>query len=129
VTGGTGKTVVKTGTSCAPVGTVLLPVANSRRGRPAIDGGTAAGTTTAGGVIAAVLMGGGGKYGVKSGKTLDAGGAVALPDPNTGCTVPAIDGGTGAGAIGNVNGASRSVHAWPTGSDASPTSTGSRMSA
>jgi hypothetical protein len=129
VTGGCGKIVVKIGTSCAPVGAVALPVLKTGCDGALIEGGIGAGETTAGGVIAAVAIGGGGKYGVKSGKKLDARGAVALPLLNCGCVIPAIDGGTGAGAIGKpVNGASRRLRACPIGSDASPTSSGLRMS-
>jgi hypothetical protein len=100
VTGGSGNVVVNSGKYDA--GSVALPVWNTGWSGASMDGGIGAGATISGGSISSLVTGGGGKSGVKVGKKVEAAGDVALPLSNTGCAVPAIDGGTGAGAIGNA---------------------------
>src|SRR5580704_153851 len=89
-------------------------------GTPGIEGGTGAGPTAGptsgptGTGTGAVFGVTGGKTGVPGGLVMSGGGrigepvmgpaagTVALPLPNTGCGMPAIEGGTGAGWIGGV---------------------------
>ena len=116
--GGLGEIVVKIGKSALGAGTVALPpVPNCGCVKPGVDGGTAAGVTGCGvacgptGTATGALLGesggncggggtppaGGGVGVVKSGKKVDAAGAVALPLLNLVDGSPVTDGGTGAG--------------------------------
>lgn len=113
VTGGLGKMVVNCGIHDAAVGDVALPVSNCGWVKPATDGGTGAGLTLRptvndgsgekfGGGNAGVPEPkvGGGNFGVPL-MGIGGAGSVAEPLSNTGCSIPSIDGGTGAGSIGN----------------------------
>jgi hypothetical protein len=117
--GGAGGVVVKLGNRLA--GTVALPGGtNCGCGTPGLEGGTGAGPTAGptsgprGTATGAVFGETGGKTGKPTGSPIVGGGmigvpvmgpaagTVALPLPNTGCGMPAIEGGTGAGWIGGV---------------------------
>jgi hypothetical protein len=117
--GGDGGVVVKSGNRLAGM-VALPPPAYCGCGTPGSDGGTGAGETagpTSGpagtGTGAAPVVGG--KTGTPGGFEISGGGrigvpvlgigvagTVAEPDSNTGCGIPAIEGGTGAGWIGGV---------------------------
>src|SRR5580704_17510234 len=117
--GGDGGIVVNVGNRLA--GTVALPGGtNTGCGTPGIEGGTGAGATAGptsgptGTGTGAVFGETGGKSGVPGGLLISGGGrigapvigpgagTVAEPLPNTGCGMPAMLGGTGAGWIGGV---------------------------